>query len=168
MRKLGVKKTYLLSGDCESEVVSVGDALGIDKVYHGLMPEDKYKILERIISESKGGVVYVGDGINDAPCLTRADVGIAMGERGSDSAIEAADAVIISDNLLRLADTVSIARKTLSISKQNIVFAIGVKLLAMLLVATGVVGMWMAVFADVGVAVLAILNSMRTLRYKRK
>ena len=167
LRKLGVKRTYLLSGDRESEVVSVGDALGIDKVYHGLMPEDKYEILERIISESKGGVVYVGDGINDAPCLTRADVGIAMGERGTDSAIEAADAVIISDNLLRLADTVRIARKTLSISKQNILFAIGIKIFAMILVALGLVGMWMAVFADVGVAVLAILNSMRTLRYKK-
>ena len=167
LRKLGVKTTYLLSGDRESEVIAVGDALGIDNVYHALMPEDKYEILEGIINESKGGVVYVGDGINDAPCLTRADVGIAMGERGTDSAIEAADAVIISDNLLRLADTVRIARKTLSISKQNIVFAIGVKLLAMILVATGAVGMWMAVFADVGVAVLAILNSMRTLRYKK-
>lgn len=167
LRKLGVKRTYLLSGDRESEVTSVGNALGIDKVYHGLMPEDKYEILEGIIEEAKGGVVYVGDGINDAPCLTRADVGIAMGERGTDSAIEAADAVIVSDNLLRLADTVRIARKTLAISKQNIVFAIGIKLLAMILVATGVVGMWMAVFADVGVAVLAILNSMRTLRYKK-
>ena len=167
LRKLGVKSTYLLSGDRESEVKLVGDMLGIDKVYYGLMPEDKYDILEGIINESKGGVVYVGDGINDAPCLTRADVGIAMGERGTDSAIEAADAVIISDNLLRLADTVCIARKTLSISKQNIVFAIGIKLLAMILVAFGVVGMWMAVFADVGVAVLAILNSMRTLRYKK-
>lgn len=168
LRKLGVKHTYMLSGDRESSAVSVGGELGIDKVYHSLMPEDKYRILEDIISDSAGGVVYVGDGINDAPCLTRADVGIAMGERGADSAIEAADAVIISDNLARLSDTVRIARKTLNISKQNIVFAIGIKLLAMLLVATGIVGMWMAVFADVGVAVLAILNSMRTLRYKRK
>ena len=167
LRRLGVKHTYLLSGDRESEVVSVGEKLGIDKVYHSLMPEDKYTVLEKIIEESDGGVVYVGDGINDAPCLTRADVGIAMGERGSDSAIEAADAVITSDNLMRLADTVRIARKTLNVSKQNIVFAIGVKVLAMLLVATGIVGMWMAVFADVGVAVLAILNSMRTLRYKK-
>ena len=164
LRKLGVKRTYMLSGDRESAAVSVGSELGIDKVYHSLMPEDKYRILEDIISESNGGVVYVGDGINDAPCLTRADVGIAMGQRGSDSAIEAADAVIISDNLSRLSDTVRIARKTINISKQNIVFAIGVKVLAMLLVATGVVGMWMAVFADVGVAVLAILNSMRTLK----
>ena len=165
--KLGVKRTYLLSGDRESEVVSVGEKLGIDKVYHSLMPEDKYTILEDIIRDSKGGVVYVGDGINDAPCLTRADVGIAMGQRGTDSAIEAADAVVTSDNLMRLADTVKIARKTLNISKQNIVFAIGIKVLAMALVATGLVGMWMAVFADVGVAVLAILNSMRTLRYKK-
>ena len=167
LRKLGVKSTYLLSGDRESEVVSVGEKLGIDKVYHSLMPEGKYTILEDIIRDSKGGVVYVGDGINDAPCLTRADVGIAMGQRGTDSAIEAADAVVTSDNLMRLADTVKIARKTLNISKQNIVFAIGIKVLAMALVATGLVGMWMAVFADVGVAVLAILNSMRTLRYKK-
>ena len=167
LQRLGVKRTYLLSGDRESEVVSVGEKLGIGKVYHSLMPEDKYTILEDIIRDSKGGVVYVGDGINDAPCLTRADVGIAMGQRGTDSAIEAADAVVTSDNLMRLADTVKIARKTLNISKQNIVFAIGIKVLAMSLVATGLVGMWMAVFADVGVAVLAILNSMRTLRYKK-
>ena len=167
LQRLGVKRTYLLSGDRESEVVSVGEKLGIDKVYHSLMPEDKYTILEDIIRDSNGGVVYVGDGINDAPCLTRADVGIAMGQRGTDSAIEAADAVVTSDNLMRLADTVKIARKTLNISKQNIVFAIGIKVLAMSLVATGLVGMWMAVFADVGVAVLAILNSMRTLRYKK-
>ena len=168
LRKLGVRSTYVLSGDRESEVTAVGKELGIDKVYYSLMPEDKYKILEDIIADSHGGVVYVGDGINDAPCLTRADVGIALGSRGTDSAIESSDAVITSDNLLRLADTVQIARKTLGISKQNIVFAIGVKVLAMLLVAMGVVGMWMAVFADVGVAVLAILNSMRTLRYKAK
>ena len=166
LKRLGVKRTYLLSGDREDAVVSVGNELKIDEIYHGLMPEDKYAILERIIAGARGGVVYVGDGINDAPCLTRADVGIAMGARGSDSAIESADAVIVSDNLTRLADTVRIARKTLNIAKQNIVFAIGVKVLAMLLVALGAVGMWMAVFADVGVAVLAILNSMRTLRYK--
>ena len=164
LRKLGVKKTYILSGDRESEVRAVATGIDVDKVYSELMPEDKYRILEDIISESDGGVVYVGDGINDAPCLTRADVGIAMGGKGTDSAIESADAVIISDNLLQIAETVRIARKTLNISKQNIVFAIGVKVLAMILVATGLVGMWLAVFADVGVAVLAILNSMRTLK----
>lgn len=166
LRKLGVKKTYLLSGDREEAVSPVADELGIDVAHHSLMPEDKYKMLEGIIKESGGGVVYVGDGINDAPCLTLADVGIAMGERGSDSAIESADAVITSDNLERIADTVKIARKTLSISKQNIVFAISVKVLAMILAAFDVAGMWMAVFADVGVAVIAILNSMRTLRTK--
>ena len=166
LRKLGVKKTYLLSGDREEAVSSVADELGIDVAHHSLMPEDKYKMLEGIIKESGGGVVYVGDGINDAPCLTLADVGIAMGERGSDSAIESADAVITSDNLERIPDTVKIARKTLSISKQNIVFAISVKVLAMILAAFDVAGMWMAVFADVGVAVIAILNSMRTLRTK--
>lgn len=164
LRKLGVKKTYILSGDRASEVDALASQIDIDKVYSELMPEDKYRILEQIISESKGGVVYVGDGINDAPCLTRADVGIAMGGRGTDSAIESADAVIISDNLTKISETVRIARKTLNISKQNIVFAIGVKVLAMILVATGLVGMWLAVFADVGVAVLAILNSMRTLK----
>lgn len=164
LHSLGVKKTYILSGDRESDVLAVAKELGIDNAYHGLMPEDKYRMLEQILAESKGGVVYVGDGINDAPCLTRADVGIAMGGKGTDSAIESADAVIISDNLTKLAQTIRIARKTLNISKQNIIFAIGVKILAMILVATGLVGMWMAVFADVGVAVLAILNSMRTLK----
>ena len=164
LRRLGVKKTYILSGDREREVLSVANTLGIDVAHHSLMPEDKYAILEDVISKSTGGIVYVGDGINDAPCLTRADVGIAMGGKGTDSAIESADAVIISDNLMKLPATVRIARKTLNISKQNIIFAIGVKVLAMALVATGLVGMWMAVFADVGVAVLAILNSMRTLK----
>ena len=164
LHSLGVKKTYILSGDRESDVLAVGKELGIDNSYHSLMPEDKYRILEEILAGSKGGVVYVGDGINDAPCLTRADVGIAMGDKGTDSAIESADAVIISDKLTKLSETIRIARKTLNISKQNIIFAIGVKVLAMILVATGLVGMWMAVFADVGVAVLAILNSMRTLK----
>ena len=164
LRRLGVKRAYILSGDRESEVKAVASELKVDKVYSELMPEDKYRILEQIISESGGGVVFVGDGINDAPCLTRADVGIAMGGKGTDSAIESADAVIISDNLKKIPETVKIARKTLNISKENIVFAIGIKVLAMLLVATGLVGMWLAVFADVGVAVLAILNSMRTLK----
>jgi Cd2+/Zn2+-exporting ATPase len=164
LRRLGVKEIDILSGDRESEVIAVARELDIDGVYSDLMPEDKYRILESIIARSGGGVVYVGDGINDAPCLTRADVGIAMGSRGTDSAIESADAVIISDNLTKIPETVRIARKTICISKQNIVFAIGVKVLAMILVATGLVGMWLAVFADVGVAVLAILNSMRTLK----
>ena len=167
LRKLGVKRFYILSGDRESAVRPVAEELCIDAYHHTLMPEEKYEILRNIIAESKGGVVYVGDGINDAPCLTLADVGIAMGERGSDSAIESSDAVISSDNLERIPDTIEIARKTLNISKQNIVFAISVKVIAILLAAFNLAGMWMAVFADVGVAVIAILNSMRAMRARR-
>lgn len=166
LRALGVKRTYILSGDREEAVNAVGNELGIDVVHHSLMPEEKYALLKEIIAEADGGVIYVGDGINDAPCLTLADVGIAMGERGSDSAVESSDAVISSDNLERIADTILIARKTLNISKQNIVFAISVKVLAILLAALNLAGMWMAVFADVGVAVIAILNSMRAMRTK--
>ena len=168
LRNLGVKRIYILSGDREDAVKSVADELSVDAYHHSLMPEEKYDILREIISETKGGVVYVGDGINDAPCLTLADVGIAMGDRGSDSAIESSDAVISSDNLERIPDTVEIARKTLNISKQNIVFAISVKVIAILLAAFDLAGMWMAVFADVGVAVIAILNSMRAMRTRRR
>lgn len=166
LRALGVKHTYILSGDREEAVAAVGRELGIDTLYHSLMPEDKYETLKSVIADSDGGVVYVGDGINDAPCLTLADVGIAMGRAGSDSAIESADAVITSDNLERLADAVKIARRTLAISKENIVFAIGVKVLAMVFAAFNLAGMWMAVFADVGVAVIAILNAMRAMKTK--
>ena len=168
LKSLGVKDFYILSGDRSESCTYVGTELGIDRIEHSLLPTDKYDRLEKIISQSDGKVIYVGDGINDAPCLARADVGVAMGGAGSDSAIEAADAVIMSDNLNRLSDMIAIARKTLGISKQNIVFAIGVKLLVMLLVSVSLVGMWAAVFADVGVAVLAILNSMRVLLHSRK
>jgi len=168
LNALGVKKTVILSGDAPENVESVSKSLNITEAHSSLLPEDKYRILESISERSVGGVVYVGDGINDAPCLARADVGIAMGSKGSDSAIEAADAVIMSDNLKRLPDAIKIARKTMSIAKQNIVFAIGIKLLVLGLVAFDVAGMWMAVFADVGVAVLAILNSMRTLLFGRR
>ncbi len=166
--RLGVERTYILSGDRAEAVTRVAGELGIDEAHGGLMPEDKYALLEKIIGESNGGVVYVGDGINDAPCLTRADVGIAMGERGTDSAVESADAVIMSDNLAKLPTAVEIARRTLSISRQNIVLAIGIKLIVMLLAGLDLVGMWLAVVADVGVAILAILNSMRTLINKRQ
>ncbi len=166
LRKCGVKKTYILSGDRYESVKAVAEELSIDEYHASLMPENKYKILEAIIAESKGGVVYVGDGINDAPCITRADVGIAMGRSGTDSAIESADAVIMSDDLEKLPQTVKIARKTLSIAKENIIFAISVKILIMILASLNIVGMWMAVFADVGVAVIAILNAMRALSVK--
>ena len=166
LRSLGAERIYILSGDRYSAARRVGEELGVDTVLAELMPEDKYERLEEIMSNTDGTTLYVGDGINDAPCLARADVGVAMGSLGSDSAIEAADAVIMSDNLMRLSDAVRIARRTLGIAKQNIVFAIGVKLLVLALVSVSLAGMWMAVFADVGVAVLAILNSMRTLYYK--
>ena len=168
LKKMGVKRTYILSGDRESSVSYVADTVGIDFAFNSLMPEDKFNLLEKIISDTTGTVMYVGDGINDSPCLARADVGVAMGALGSDSAIEASDTVIMSDNLLRLTDIIGISRRTLRISKENIVFAIFVKILVMVLVSLGVVGMWSAVFADVGVAVIAILNSMRTLLYRRR
>jgi Cd2+/Zn2+-exporting ATPase len=168
LKRLGVTDTYILSGDREHSCNYVGGELGISHIEHSLMPDDKYRRLEQIIESSNFKTIYVGDGINDAPCLARADIGVAMGGTGSDSAIEASDAVIMSDNLLRLADMIVIARRTLRISKQNIIFAIGVKLLVMLLVSLSLVGMWAAVFADVGVAVLAILNSMRVLLLSRR
>lgn len=162
LRRLGVKESVILSGDREESVRRVADELGIDRAHYELLPEDKYSALEDMIAES-GVTAYVGDGINDAPCLARADVGIAMGERGSDSAIESSDLVIMSDDISRIPEAVKIARKTLGIAKQNIVFAIGIKLAVLALVSVNLAGMWLAVFADVGVAVLAILNSMRTM-----
>ncbi len=168
LRRLGVKRTYILSGDREEAVRSVAMEAKIDEMHHSLLPEEKLEMLEKIIAESHGTVVYVGDGVNDSPSLARADVGISMGSLGSDSAIEASDVVIMSDNLCRITDAVRIARKTIAISKENIIFAIGIKLIVLVLVSLNLAGMWMAVFADVGVAVLAILNSMRTLLFGRR
>lgn len=165
---LGIRRSAILSGDKRESVERVANALGIGEVCAELLPEDKYRELERIIAKSPRGTIYVGDGINDAPCLARADVGIGMGERGSDSAIENSDVVIMSDNLSRIPDAVRIARKTLRIAKENIFFAIGIKVAVLVLVAFNLAGMWLAVFADVGVAVLAILNAMRTMIGKNK
>ena len=161
LRRLGVTKTVMLTGDRAANAASVIDSLGIDEVHAELMPEDKFEYVER--SER---TIYVGDGINDAPALRMASVGVAMGTRGQDSAIEAADLVIMSDNLTRLPTSIKIARKTVRIAKQNIIFAIGVKLLILGLIALGYANMWLAVFADVGVAVIAILNAMRAMRIK--
>ena len=166
IRSLGAGECIILSGDKAENVESIKNQLGFDKAYSELKPEDKYSILEQIISSTDGSVGYVGDGINDAPTLARADVGFAMGAIGSDSAVEAADAVIMSDNLDKIAESIIIARKTISISWQNIILAIGIKVLVMILGAFGFANMWLAVFADVGVSVLAILNSMRALTYK--
>ena len=166
LHKLGVKRTSILSGDREEKVGAVADAVGIDEAHASLTPEEKYQRLEGIISESKS-TMYVGDGINDSPSLARADVGVAMGSMGQDSAIEAADMVIMTDNLSKLPEAMLIARKTINISWQNIIFALGVKGLILLLGLLGFADMWLAVFADVGVAVIAILNSMRALRAPR-
>ena len=167
LKGLGIKSTYMLSGDNRERAESVAKEVGIDKAYSELLPEDKYNLLENIISESDGAVIYVGDGINDAPSLARADVGIAMGGIGSDSAIEAADAVIVSDDITRICDMITVARRTNRIAKENIVLALGIKLGVIGLISLGFGSMWLAVFADVGVAVLAILNSMRTLLVKK-
>jgi len=163
LRALGVKKTIILSGDKKENVVRTKDVLGIDECQFELTPEEKYAKLEALISASKS-TMYVGDGINDSPALARADVGVAMGSVGQDAAIEAADMVIMSDNLSKLPEAILIARKTINISWQNIVFALGIKGLILVLGLLGFANMWLAVFADVGVAVLAILNSMRALK----
>ena len=166
LKSLGIKECLILSGDKRENVEKIKNELLLDTAYAELKPEDKYTKLEEIIASADGSVGYVGDGINDAPTLARADVGFAMGAIGSDSAVEAADAVIMSDNLEKIAESVVIARKTISISWQNIILAIGIKVLVMILGAFGFANMWLAVFADVGVSVLAILNSMRALSYK--
>jgi Cd2+/Zn2+-exporting ATPase len=163
LRRLGVVRTYIFSGDREESVRRVADAVGVDEAHFSLTPEQKFNMLERTIASAKS-TMYVGDGINDSPSLARADVGVAMGSMGQDSAIEAADLVIMTDNLEKLPTAVKIARKTIAISWQNIIFALGVKGLILILGLFGIANMWLAVFADVGVAVLAILNSMRALR----
>ena len=165
LRTLGIKRTVMLSGDKAARALQVSGELTITETHAELLPEDKYRHLEKII-ENAEKTVFVGDGINDAPSLARADVGVAMGAIGSDSAIEAADVVIMSDKLDRLPTAVKIARKTMNIAKQNIFFAIGVKLAVLLLSALGFANMWLAVFADVGVAVIAILNAMRALKVR--
>jgi len=166
MKKLGVAKTVMLTGDRERAAGFVADEIGIDVHYSELLPGDKVEKVEMLISQEKNKsyLAFVGDGINDAPVLTRADVGIAMGSMGSDAAIEAADIVLMDDDISKIALVVKVARKTLGIVRQNIVLALGVKLLVLVLSAFGITNMWAAVFADVGVAVLAILNSMRALK----
>ena len=158
----------MLTGDREPVARQVADALGIDQVYSELLPTDKVARVEELLAQKPGRarLAFVGDGINDAPVLSRADIGVAMGALGSDAAIEAADIVLMDDDLLKLPAAVRIARKTLSIVRQNVVFALGVKLLVLVLSAVGRANMWAAVFADVGVSVLAILNASRMLKVK--
>lgn len=166
MKQAGVKKCVMLTGDRRQAAEAVAAELGIDEVHAELLPADKVTIAEKLLAEQrgKGKLAFAGDGINDAPVLTRADIGIAMGSMGSDAAIEAADVVLMDDDVRKIAAVVRCARKTLRIVKQNIVFALAVKALVLILGALGMANMWEAVFADVGVAALAIMNSMRALK----
>lgn len=169
LRKEGVRNLVMLTGDKEEVGRAVAEKLGLDKSFGGLLPGDKVHKVEELLAAKpeEKTLGFVGDGINDAPVLARADVGIAMGGIGSDAAVEAADVVIMTDEPSKIVDGIQIARKTMRIVKQNIMFAIGVKILVLILVATGHASMWAAVFADVGVSVLAILNAIRALNYKK-
>lgn len=169
LKKEGVKRFVMLTGDKKETGEAIAARLGIDEAYTELLPEDKVSIVEELIENTEEGryVAFAGDGINDAPVITRADIGIAMGSMGSDAAIEAADVVLMEDDISRLSSMIHISRKTMKIVRQNIVFALGVKLFVLVLGAFGLANMWEAVFADVGVAVLAILNAMRANRPER-
>lgn len=170
VKREGIRKTVMLSGDRQAAAETVAKELGLDEVKYELLPADKISELEKLIGnrcEGDGKLGYVGDGINDAPVLMRADVGIAMGSLGSDAAIEAADIVLMDDDLRKLSLILRIARRTMKIVKSNIAFAIGVKIIILILSAIGLASMWMAVFGDVGVSIICILNSMRVLRYKQ-
>ncbi len=168
MKQVGVKNCVMLTGDRLEAAEAAAQEIGIDEVHAELLPADKVSQVEKLLQtqSEKEKLAFVGDGINDAPVLTRSDVGIAMGSMGSDAAIEAADVVLMDDDIRKIASIVRISRKTLIIVRQNIIFALGVKILVLMLGACGVANMWEAVFADVGVSVIAILNSMRTLKTK--
>ncbi len=166
LRAQGVRKIVMLTGDSEAVGKTVGQQLGMDEAICGLLPADKVTHVERLMREMpKGGkLIFAGDGINDAPVLSRADIGVAMGAMGSDAAIEAADVVLMNDQPSGIATAIDIARRTLRIVRENIAFALGVKALVLVLGALGLANMWAAVFADVGVSVIAILNAMRMLK----
>ena len=168
LKSSGIRKTVMLTGDADAVGQKVSGRLGLDQAYTELLPADKVDRVEALLRKKteKGKLVFVGDGINDAPVLARADVGIAMGGLGSDAAIEAADVVLMTDEPSKIAAVMKIARKTIRIANQNIVFALGVKFLVLILGALGYANMWAAVFADVGVSVIAILNAIRAMRVK--
>ena len=164
----GIKKTIMLTGDKKEIAEHISKELGIDTVHSELLPDEKVKKMEELLKNKTQNkkIAFVGDGINDAPVLAVADIGIAMGGLGSDSAIEAADIVIMNDEPSKLNTAIKIAKKTMKIVKENIIFAIAVKILVLILSAIGIATMWEAVFADVGVAIIAILNSLRMLNKK--
>ncbi|NLZ46873.1 MAG: cadmium-translocating P-type ATPase, partial [Clostridiales bacterium] len=169
LKKLGIDKTIMLTGDSDLVGREVVKQLGIDKAYTELLPVQKVEIIEKLLSDTDGNstIAFVGDGINDAPALARADIGIAMGGMGSDAAIEAADIVIMTDEPSKIGTVIKISKKTLRIVKQNIIFALGVKFIVLVLGAFGYASMWAAVFADVGVSIIAILNAIRALNVKK-
>ena len=158
----------MLTGDKKDIGNYVADKLKIDKVYTDLLPQDKVKIVEKFNANSIGKLIFVGDGINDAPVLALADIGISMGSIGTDSAIEASDIVIMTDELSKIVEAIKLSHKTMKIVKQNIVFAISVKIIVLIFAVLGISTMWEAVFADVGVSIIAILNSLRMLKVRRK
>ena len=168
-RENNVKKIVMLTGDREEISKNVSKELKLDKYYAELLPQDKVKKVESLMKEKSesGKLVFIGDGINDAPVLALSDIGVAMGGLGSDAAIEAADIVIMTDEPSKLANAIKISKKTMQIVKENIIFAITVKILVLLLSAVGIATMWVAVFADVGVSVIAIINALRILRVKK-
>lgn len=169
LKSAGVKKTVMLTGDASDVAKQVADELGIDEVYSELLPDDKVSKVEEYLSKKgeKEKLAFVGDGINDAPVLSRADIGIAMGAMGSDAAIEAADIVLMDDDPLKIAKAIKISKKCLGIVYENIIFALGVKLVCLVLGALGIANMWVAIFADVGVMVIAVLNAIRALMVKK-
>ena len=168
LKKAGIHKTVMLTGDTKAVADKVASELGIDEVYSELLPAGKVEKVEELLQAKpeKAKLAFVGDGINDAPVLGRADIGIAMGAMGSDAAIEAADVVLMDDDPMKISKAIRISRKCLRIVYQNIVFAIGIKLLCLLLGALGLANMWLAIFADVGVMVIAVLNAIRALFVK--
>ena len=166
LRQAGVARTIMLTGDRDEVGAHVASELGVDEYHAELLPADKVQRVEQLLAQRERGkwLAFVGDGINDAPVLARADVGIAMGGLGSDAAIEAADVVLMDDNPSKVALAIRLARRTLAIARANVIFAIAVKLAVLLLAAFGLATLWLAVFADVGVTVLAVLNAMRALK----
>ena len=169
LKASGVRRTVMLTGDARKVAEQVAGELDIDEVYSELLPADKVEKVEELLKNrsEKEKLAFVGDGINDAPVLGRADIGIAMGAMGSDAAIEAADVVLMDDDPMKIAKAIRISRKCLRIVYQNIVFAIGIKLICLALGAVGIANMWLAIFADVGVMILAVLNAIRALLVKK-
>ena len=165
LRKSGIKNIIMLTGDLNKVAQTIAEKLHIDKFYGELLPDGKLEKVEELI-DGKNILAFVGDGINDAPVLTRADIGIAMGAIGSDAAIEAADVVLMDDNPIKIPIAIKISKKCLNIVKQNILFALGIKVICLILGAAGIANMWLAVFADVGVMIICILNAFRALFVK--